>query len=75
MGEDSAASMALTAKLTKIDHVRGGEVTVVLDGTIGASPHGYRVHEEVTTFVRDLVKASALSPSILLPMPAPRASP
>ena len=69
------ASMALTAKLTKIDHVRGGEVTVVLDGTIGASPHGYRVHEEVTTFVRDLVKASALSPSILLPMPAPRASP
>jgi hypothetical protein len=69
------ASMALTAKLTKIDHARGGEVTMVLDGTIGSSPHGYRIHEEVTTFVRDIVKASALSPSILLPMPALRASP
>ncbi len=43
-------------KVTKLDATRGGEVSLVLDGTIGAAPHAYAIHAEATTFVRDVVR-------------------
>jgi len=46
---------AFTASAPKLDRARGGEAHFVVDGVIGVAPHAYRVHADVTTFVRDLV--------------------
>jgi len=51
-----AARSSLVAKVDKVDRKRGAEVHVVIDGALGDA----RVHAEATTFVRDLVKASAI---------------
>ncbi|MEO6418100.1 MAG: hypothetical protein ABIP39_01740 [Polyangiaceae bacterium] len=46
----------LHATVTKLDRVRGGEVQIVVKGTMGTAPHAYRVEATITTFVRDLAK-------------------
>jgi hypothetical protein len=51
-----AARSTLVAKVDKMDRKRGAEVHVVIDGALGDA----RVHAEATTFVRDVVKASAI---------------
>jgi hypothetical protein len=45
----------LHAKIIKLDRLRGGEVMLEIEGTIGTAPHTYRMKTEVTTFVRDVV--------------------
>ncbi len=45
----------LHAKLVKLDRVRGGDVQLELEGTIGTAPHAYRIKGTITTFVRDIV--------------------
>ena len=45
----------LHAKILKLDRVRGGDVKLEIEGTIGTAPHAYRLKTEVTTFVRDVV--------------------
>jgi hypothetical protein len=43
-------------KVTKLEAKRGGEVALVLEGTLGAAPHAYAIKAQVTTFVRDVVR-------------------
>jgi hypothetical protein len=40
----------------KLVSSRGGEVTLVVKGTIGVAPHAYAMQADVTTFVRDVVQ-------------------
>ena len=42
--------------VTKLEATRGGEVALVLEGTLGAAPHAYAIKADVTTFVRDVVR-------------------
>jgi len=49
---------SFTASAPKLERTRGGEARFVVDGVIGVSPRAYRVHADVTTFVRDLVGVS-----------------
>jgi hypothetical protein len=46
-----------TVKLAKLEAKRGGEVSLVLEGTLGATPRAFQVKAAITTFVRDVVKA------------------
>ncbi len=46
----------LHATVTKLDRVRGGEVQLTVKGTMGTSPHAYRVEATIHTFVRDLAR-------------------
>src|SRR5439155_8682467 len=57
--------------VTKIDRKRAGEVKLAIDGTVGVAPHAYKVHADVSTFVRDIVDDARKSPAA----PAPRAPP
>ncbi len=59
-----AVHSTVKATLAKLDHARGGEVKLVLEGEIGSSPRGYRVKVEIVTFVRDVVKPNAIPPAI-----------
>ena len=49
----------LKATVTEIDGKRGGKLRIVIDGTapttVGVPPRTYKVHAELTTFVRDVV--------------------
>ncbi|HEX3343997.1 MAG TPA: hypothetical protein VHS09_05460 [Polyangiaceae bacterium] len=53
----SSAAAAFTVRVTKLEKKRGGAVEVKLDGSLA---EGVTVHAEVTTFVRDIVSASAM---------------
>ena len=50
-GACTGADCKLTVKVTKLEPKRGGAVELVIDGTLG----GFRVHADVSTFVRDVV--------------------
>jgi hypothetical protein len=43
--------------VAKLEPKRGGEMTVTLEGTLGAAPRAYKIKAEITTFVRDVVRA------------------
>jgi hypothetical protein len=45
----------LTAKVTRSAPKRGGSVDIVVDGTLG----GFRLHADITTFIRDVVDRAA----------------
>jgi len=64
-----ASRSTLKATIGKLDRARGGEVKLTLEGEVGASPRGYRLKLEVTTFVRDVVKPGAIPSQLLLPRP------
>jgi hypothetical protein len=49
----------LTLKLNKLEPKRGGVLELTVDGVMGAAPQAFRVHAEVTTFVRDVVDVIA----------------
>jgi hypothetical protein len=55
-----AASSTLRVKVTKLEHARGGGVTLTVDGDLGSPEATWHVHAEGSTFVRDVVKAAAL---------------
>jgi len=55
-----AASSTLVAKVEELERARGGAVSFTVDGTIGSAEATWRVHAEGTTFVRDVVTATAL---------------
>ncbi|HEY8089024.1 MAG TPA: hypothetical protein VIF09_14290 [Polyangiaceae bacterium] len=55
-----AAASTLAVTVDKLEHVRGGRVSLTLDGTLTDSTASWRVHTEASTFVRDVVKASAI---------------
>ncbi len=59
-----AVHSTLKATIGKLDRARGGEVKLTIEGEIGAAPHGYRIKVEIVTFVRDIVKASAIPSAI-----------
>jgi hypothetical protein len=61
----------LAVRTQKLDGVRGGEVTLSLDGVLEdrVMSHAYKVHYELTTFVRDVLRTSALASALVgLPM-------
>lgn len=43
-------------KVTRLERARGGDVELVLEGTLGTAPRAYAIKAEVTTFVRDVVR-------------------
>ena len=45
----------------KLEPKRGAAVTLDLDGTVGTAPNAFRIHAQVTTFVRDVVDESTLT--------------
>lgn len=47
-----------TAKVTKIEPVRGGAVELSLEGKVGSAPQAFRAKADVKTFVRDVVSAA-----------------
>jgi len=49
----TAPSCGVTVKLGKLEPKRGGAFEVTVDGSLG----GYRIHADVTTFVRDVVQS------------------
>ena len=51
----SDACAKLTAKVTRSAAKRGGSVDIVVDGTLG----GFRLHADITTFIRDVVDRAA----------------
>jgi hypothetical protein len=53
-----AAQSTLTAKIEKLDPVRASPVVLSIDGDISGGASSWHVHLQVTTFVRDVVKAS-----------------
>jgi hypothetical protein len=61
------ARSTLKATLAKLDHVRGAEVKLTLEGELANAAHGYRVKLEIVTFVRDVVKPGA-APTLLFPL-------
>jgi hypothetical protein len=58
----------LKATVTELDATRGGKVRIVIDGsaptTVGVPPRTYRVHVDMTTFVRDVVGRGAAPPTL-----------
>ncbi|HTB78479.1 MAG TPA: hypothetical protein VK762_34785 [Polyangiaceae bacterium] len=68
------AQSTLTAKLDKLDVARASPVAVVVDGDISAAGSSWRVHAEIATFVRDVVRAAdvygSLAGSAALPRPS-----
>jgi hypothetical protein len=54
------AHSSLVAKVDKLEHARGGAVSLSLDGELSDSTGSYRLHVQATTFVRDVVTAKAL---------------
>lgn len=63
-----AVRSSLKTTITKLDRARGGEVKLTLEGEVGTAPRGYHVKATVVTFVRDVVKPSAM-PSALPRLP------
>ncbi|MDB4995236.1 MAG: hypothetical protein JWM74_2668 [Myxococcaceae bacterium] len=67
--ELTAATLRTTLKatVTELDATRGGKLRIVIDGsaptTVGVPPRTYRVHVELTTFVRDVVGRGPTSPT------------
>jgi hypothetical protein len=57
------ARSMLHATIEKLDPKRGGQVKVILDGQLGDAPRGYKLHAEITTFVRDVVKRGTMFPT------------
>jgi hypothetical protein len=47
---------SIPVKVEKLDKNRGGEVTLSLEGPIGAAPNAFKIKARVATFVRDLVQ-------------------
>lgn len=45
----------------KLEPKRGAAVTLDLEGTVGTAPNAFRIHAQVTTFVRDVVDESTLA--------------
>jgi hypothetical protein len=54
------AHSTLAAKVDKLEHARGGAVTLSLDGDLGDSSASVHLHATVRTFVRDVVSAKAI---------------
>ena len=54
------AQSTLKVTLDKLDAARASPVTVVVEGDIGAAGSSWRLHAELTTFVRDVVRATDL---------------
>jgi hypothetical protein len=52
------ARSTLKVTITKLERTRGGEVKIAVDGDLASSAASYHVHADVTTFVRDVVKAA-----------------
>ena len=52
----TAERCTLTVKIDKLEPKRGGVVTLTLDGSLG----GYKIHADVSTFVRDVVQSTSL---------------
>lgn len=48
-------SAGLKATVKKMERTRGGPIEIVIDGLAGSAPGAYKVHAELTTWVRDLV--------------------
>ena len=55
----TAERCSLTVKPTKIETKRGGAVELAIDGVMGSPPQAFRIHAEVTTFVRDVLDRAA----------------
>ncbi len=51
----------------RIDKQRGGEVAIVLDGTIRSGTRAYKIEVEAGTFVRDVVAEQAGGTNLLPP--------
>jgi hypothetical protein len=56
------ARSTLVAKIGALEPTRGGPVSVSLEGELGDAIASFRVHAQVSTFVRDVVKDGALPP-------------
>ena len=56
---------SLHVTVTKLEPKRGGEVVLSIEGEMGSSPHGFKLRAQVATFVRDVVKPTAIPPASL----------
>ncbi len=54
------ARSTLAAKIDKLEHARGGAVSLSLEGDLGDSTGTFHVRVQATTFVRDVVSARAI---------------
>lgn len=59
---------------SRVDATRGGEIAVVLEGTLGVGSRAYRIEADVATFTRDVVADQGTGSSRLLPPPHPAVS-
>ncbi|MDP9001358.1 MAG: hypothetical protein M3O46_14750 [Myxococcota bacterium] len=56
----AGARSTVTAKIDKLESMRGGEVRFSISGDIDSEGTTRRVHADVSTFVRDVVSANAI---------------
>ncbi len=68
------AQSTLTAKVDKLDVARASPVAVVVDGDISAAGSSWRVHAEIATFVRDVIRATDVYGGLAGSAGLPRAS-
>ena len=68
------AQSTLTAKIDKLDVARASPVAIVVDGDISAAGSSWRVHAEIATFVRDVVRAADVYGGLAGSAGLPRAS-
>ncbi len=59
-GRPPVSQSTLRATLDKLDAARASPVSIVVDGEMSAAGSSWHVHAELTTFVRDVVRASDL---------------
>jgi hypothetical protein len=63
------AHSTLTARFSTFDPTRGSPIVFTVDGTLADAADAWRVHAEIATFVRDVVRVTA-GVSVVPPLPA-----
>ena len=55
----ASSKCELVTKVRKVDATRGGAVSLEIDGTFGGGAQAFKVHADITTFVRDVMDPAA----------------
>lgn len=55
----ASSKCELVTKVRKVDATRGGAISLEIDGTFGGGAQAFKVHADVTTFVRDVMDTAA----------------
>ncbi len=55
----ASSKCELVTKVRKVNATRGGAISLEIDGTFGAGAQAFKIHADVTTFVRDVMDTTA----------------